>query len=214
MDDHEPGTFRASDDLSPEPEPVISSGSEKRSLVYIEATNSSLGRTALFYTETFGTPKKVLYPGSGGHVIDRIFPDSEITYVDPSEQHIFEMSSRVRDNLAVCAKIEKFSPDAQFDLLFSLNSHAPMDEQLKRLKRGGHVFCNNYFGTKDAEEVIQSGTSELMAVAIDRGDAAELEFMTDNLAPYLEFDPEKAKEKFGDAPRKKIASYYIFRKLS
>jgi len=181
----------------------------------ISMPNSDLGIAVSMYTENFGRPKRVLYSACGSHVIDRLFPQSEIVYVDPSIEAVQALKDAVREKAgAIAAGIENYNSQEEFDLVFSLNSHASMGEQLRHVASDGYVFCNNYFGTQDAERIIKLGTFDLVAVIyVEYVDGKPLyatiekSGLEDYLAPNT--DP-KLPELYPQ--RKKIGEYYVFHK--
>lgn len=177
---------------------------------YFSSENDELGKAASLFVEKFGNPKKVLYPACGAHVIDSLFPQSEIVYVDPLENSIRLLKDAISTRAkAIALPVEKLECIEEFDAVFSLNSHAPTDQVLKRLKQEGYIFCNNYFGTQDAEDMIQSGICTLLAVIDQAADYHEYVLQTDGLDEYLEFD---ASAPYPSPKRKKIALYYVFQK--
>lgn len=187
----------------------------------VDRPDSSLGKAVGLFTDRFGMPKRVIYPGCGVHVIDHLFPGSEVIYVDPDQFMITVLRKGIGDSTrAVLAPVENFMDGRRFDLLFSLNSHAKMLDQLRLLKSGGHVFCNNYVGTQDAEDVIKTGMCNLLAIintnVINGEDPAktsyEAELITDDLGLYTEFyDAPNRPEYY--PKRRKLGEYYVFKKL-
>ena len=187
----------------------------------VESPDSSLGQAAKLFTGHFGNPRRVIYPGCGSHVIDRIFPESEIVYVDPSEGAIGVLKKGISGRaIAVLGGVQDYFDGKKFDLLFSLNSHAKMTDQLRRLRSNGYVLCNNYFGTQDAEKVIKSGLCDLVAVmdvtVPDRDNAGAehhvTKIKTTDLEPYTEHYVVPNQSKFLPQ-RRKLAKYYVFKKL-
>jgi hypothetical protein len=191
-------------------EPVL----EGKDLLYNEdEPTGDLCQSLDFFKKKFGKPQRVLYPGCSGHVIDKLFPGAEIVYVDPDEAVMSALREAIGlMSTAVIMGIENYHAPDQFDLLFSLNSHGDMVQQLKDLKQGGYVFCNNYFGTQDAEKIIKLGSCELVAVVnIDCTDGKEVAVMeTSNLEGYLA--PIDSDNSLIGPFREKIAYYYIFLK--
>lgn len=187
----------------------------------VESPDSELGQAAKLFTGHFGNPRRVIYPGCGSHVIDRIFPESEIVYVDPSEGAIGVLKKGISGRaIAVLGGVQDYFDGKKFDLLFSLNSHAKMTDQLRRLRSNGYVLCNNYFGTQDAEKVIKSGLCDLVAVmqvtVLDGEDADRVKYVTrmktTGLGPYTEHyvDPKQSRLL---PQRRELAKYYVFKKL-
>ena len=178
-----------------------------------EATlDSSLGQSVSLMTKQFGMPKRVIYPACGAHVIERLFPGAHIVYIDPSQNGIQAIQNAIGDQArALSLTIDEYKNPEQFDLLFSLNSHADTGQQLCHVKQGGIIFCNNYFGTQDAERIIELGTCNLPGVIEAEDDYHEPTLLISNLEEYLE--PITITEKIYIPPkRKKIACYYIFQK--
>jgi hypothetical protein len=211
----EPGSFHGIEEVEGDPYRLPDApAAPKEPEAYVEDPGSPLGKAAALFVAQFGMPGRVLYPGCGAHAIDRLFPGAEITYVDPSEADIAALrkvlGSRAK---ALALGIQETDPSPDFDLLFSLNTHAPMYEQLQRVRAGGHVFCNNYFGTQDAERVLTSGTCRLLAVierdppAEDGGNPSDPYLLEEDLDDYLalQIDPKGI-----EVPRKRVAEYYVF----
>jgi|GEM_PF-6246884 len=158
--------------------------------------------------------KKILYPGCGNHVIDALFPNAEITYVDPSDKDIRLIQDVIGPKArAVTLPIEDFDTAKQFDCLVSFNSHASMEEQLKRLQAGGYIFCGNYSAAPDAEAIIQIGTCTLCAVITEEQEDEQRVYRlhSNNLREYEE--PSQIPDPSSTKPqRKQIADYYVFQK--
>lgn len=146
-----------SDEISKDPyaRPGHTDQYDPQTVLDFERPNSGFARTVGLYLESFGTPARVYYPACGTHMISSLFPESAITYLDPSENLVAVIRHNMPGVLAIAAKAGDFSPEEPFDLVISQNSHAPMADQVKDLLIGGHLLCNNYFGTRDAEEAAE-----------------------------------------------------------
>lgn len=208
-----PGGFHdgADVDLPTEQSDAPSSGKPE---AIVESGDSPLGRSVRVVNTAFGMPGSVVYPGCGTHVIDRLFPGAEVVYVDPSEQGIAlirdAIGQEVRAHVALAADLAEREPE-RFDMLFSLNTHAPMADQLRCLRPGGRVFCNNYFGTRDAEAALQEGCVLEAVVLCGTREDAEPELRTEGLEMYAEFDTSLPPDHIG-CRLKQRADYYVLRK--
>lgn len=220
--DPEPGGFHTSD-IGDDPyatgEAVHdSSGDDVLMSATVEEPDSKLGRATSLLVQLMGrSPEKIIYPGCGSHVIDRLFPNSKVIYVDPAEHSIELIRGRIGDAARTFARnIEDVvsTEKAQHDLLFSLNTHAPMDEQVRCVKPGGFIFCNNYMGTLDAEDVMALNAADLRGVIVYEGQATQetaLRLVTDGLDGFSEFDETLPSDHL-ETHLKKEAAYYIFQK--
>ena len=207
-----PGTFHTPDTIEGDL-CVKHQDSETSASPSIDQPDSSFGQAATLFKERFGIPTRIIYPACGCHSIGSLFPESEVVYVDPSLEDISLLqgviSSKAR---ALAMTIENFQDATLFDLLVSLNSHAPMEAQLRQLRPGGFVLCNYYFGTKDAERIMQLGSCKLLAIIDSMGDNQTHVMKTDGLEPYLELRDSRNLTDL-DAQRTKVAAYYVFKKL-
>src|SRR3989338_7300584 len=120
MSEPEPGSFRGIEEVECDPyRKVHPTPSHTKGVLYerayFAAADSVLAEAMQQVTECFGVPKKVLYPACGAHVIDTLFPESEIVYVDPCETGIqlisAVMSKRAR---ALSLPIEQLPDGEEF----------------------------------------------------------------------------------------------------
>ncbi len=218
INEPEPGGFHDGAELGADPyQPggELHGTAEPRKLeANVESPDSELGRAVGLMNARFGMPGSVVYPGCGDHVIDGLFPGAEVVYVDPSEQGIAliraAIGNDVRAHVAGAAEMAEREPE-RFDMLFSLNTHADMADQLRCVRPGGVVFCNNYFGTRDAEEALKEGCVLEAVVLRGEEDDAESLLRTEDVGEYAEFDASLAANHIGCRLKKK-ADYYVLRK--
>ena len=218
----EPGSFGGGEEVTDDPyhgegvDPTLKEMLDAAMPLTAEIVkpDSSQGKAVTMFVKRFGAPLNVLYSGCGLQVLRDIFPEADVVYVDPNKRAIEAIRLEIGPRaLAAALKIEEYDEADRFDLLYLQNSYGPIEEHLKRAKKGGLVFCNNYFGAPNAEEIITHGSCTLLAVIerIPDTDGQEHALFTDGLEDYLA--PHEHDEEHNHLPpRKKIAEYYVFRK--
>ncbi len=161
---------------------------------------------AKLYTNTFGEPKNVYYPGCGTDATPiHAFPNSTVVLVDSEDEYLTGTRKKFPHAIVLTTRAEEYTPEEKFDLVISIHSHAPLDAEIKDLKKGGRLIIRN----KMADSAFDN--SSLRLVAVTTGSSENIESIsTDELDSYLIQDlamnsPWTAGRKF--------ASYYIFEKI-
>ena len=175
------------------------------------------------FKETFGVPERIFYPACGNDAsVIYAFKDcdAKIVYLDPSNS-ILDVQKHVENQADIKAslkflksKIQDFVNDeefkARFDLLISIHSHAPFEQEIASLKSGGYLII----ATKGSDKALDSSELELRsAVHIHEDNSGERRVIFDtDTDRYYELDPEVQGMTFSNR-RKCKANFYIFRKI-
>jgi hypothetical protein len=163
------------------------------------------------YIGAFGNPNRIYYPGCGSDSSpSQGFPNSHITYLDINNSGLSLIRKTVPGVTTVHSQAERWRSVDSFDMVLSIDSRAPFDDEVKDLKIGGHLLISN----KMSDRALDSLRFTLIGIIFTDG-RFDGRVETGILDKYKEDDPDYVPSYFKNSNRRKEKpAFYVLEKVS